>query len=71
MDTALKELMNKQGITAHTLAKKLGGNRTKIYEITKGFSRATAPLQERIAEALNATKEDLFDEFGMARKCGE
>ena len=71
MDTALKEHMMKQGITAHTLAKNLGGNRTKIYEITKGFSRATAPLQERIAEALNATKEDLFDEFGMARKCGE
>ena len=67
MNTAIKSIMEKQGITAHTLAKKLGGNRTKIYEITKGFSRATAPLQERIAEALNATKEDLFDEFGMAR----
>lgn len=67
MDTKLKELMCKQGITTHTLAKKLGGNRTKIYEITKGFSRATAPLQDKIAEAINATKEDLFDENGMAR----
>lgn len=71
MDTALKEHMVKQGITAHTLAKKLGGNRTKIYEITKGFSRATVPLQERIAEALNAKKEDLFDEYGMARRVEE
>ena len=67
MSTALKEHMVKQGITAHTLAKKLGGNRTKIYEITKGFSRATVPLQERIAEALNAKKEELFDQNGMAR----
>ena len=71
MDTALKEHMIKQGITAHTLAKNLGGNRTKIYEITKGFSRATVPLQDKIAKALNATKEDLFDENGMARKCEE
>jgi len=71
MNTAIKGIMEKQGITAHTLAKKLGGNRSKLYEVVGGFSRATAPLQERIAEALNATKEDLFDEFGMARKCGE
>ena len=56
MNTAIKSIMEKQGITAHTLAKKLGGNRSKLYEVVGGFSRATAPLQERIAEALNATK---------------
>ena len=71
MNTAIKSIMEKQGITAHALAKKLGGNRSKLYEVAGGFSRATAPLQERIAEALNATKEDLFDPYGMARKCGE
>ena len=71
MNTAIKGIMEKQGITAHTLAKKLGGNRSKLYEVVGGFSRATAPLQERIAEALNATKEDLFDQYGMARRVEE
>ena len=71
MNTAIKSIMEKQGITAHTLAKKLGGNRSKLYEVVGGFSRATVPLQERIAEALNAKKEDLFDEHGMARRVEE
>lgn len=71
MNTAIKNIMDKQGITAHSLAKILGGNRSKLYEVVGGFSRATAPLQERISEALNATTEELFDHHGMARKCEE
>lgn len=67
MQTVVKNIMERQGFTGHSLAKILGGNRSKVYEVLGGYARATAPLQERIAEALNATKEDLFDEFGMAR----
>jgi len=67
MHTVVKGIMESQGVTGHSLAKKVGGNRSKIYEVVKGFRRATAPLQDKIAEALNATKEDLFDKNGMAR----
>lgn len=67
MQTVVKSIMESQGVTGHSLAKVLGGNRSKVYEVIGGYARATAPLQDKIAEALSATKEDLFDEFGMAR----
>lgn len=55
------------GITRHKLAKDVGMNRPKIYEVAAGFQRATMSYQQRIANVLEKTPEDLFDENGMAR----
>lgn len=55
------------GITRHKLAKDVGMNRPKIYEVAAGFQRATMSYQQRIANVLEKTPEELFDQNGMAR----
>ena len=59
------------GITRHKLAKDVGMNRPKIYEVAAGFQRATMSYQQRIANVLEKTPEELFDQNGMARRVEE
>jgi len=66
--TAIKRVLKEKGVSIHELHKRVRGNRTNVYEIAKGFSRATAPRQERIARALGVRIREIFDENGMARK---
>lgn len=63
----LKELR----MTRHKLAKEVGMNRPKVYEVAAGFQRATPSYQHRIASVLSMTTEDLFDQYGMARRVEE
>ena len=65
------EKLKDLGMSRHKLAKEVGMNRPKVYEVAAGFQRATPSYQQRIASVLNITTEELFDQFGMARKCGE
>lgn len=67
METLIMRKLEALGMTRHKLAKEIGMNRAKIYEVAIGFRRATLSYQEPIAKVLGVTPESLFDENGMAR----
>ena len=67
METIIMEKLKDLGMSRHKLAKEVGMNRPKVYEVAAGFQRATMSYQQRIANVLEKTPEDLFDENGMAR----
>ena len=66
--TVIKTSLEAKKRTPNWLAQRVGGNRTRVYEVAKGFSRASSPLRKRIAEVLGTSVEELFDENGMARR---
>lgn len=71
LPTCIQQRLEELGITRHKLAKEVGMNRPKVYEIAAGFQRATPSYQQRIANVLNMTTEELFGQSGMARIVGE
>jgi hypothetical protein len=68
MRTRIQEELERQERSVHYLHRKIGGNRTLLYNICRGFGRATTPQRERIASALGLPIEALFDPDGMALK---
>lgn len=68
MSTRIKAILKARGATVHSLHKLLGGNRTNVYLVAGGMSKATVPMRARLAAALNVGVEDIFDENGMAKK---
>ena len=68
MKTVIQRELERQERSVHFLHKKIGGNRTNLYGVARGFSRGTVPVREKIAAFLGLSIEELFDESGMARK---
>lgn len=66
MRTRIQDELDRQERSVHYLHRKIGGNRTLLYNICRGFGRATTPQRERIASALGVPVNDLFDGNGMA-----
>ena len=67
LQTRIQQRLEELRMTRHKLAKEVGMNRPKVYEVAAGFQRATPSYQQRIASVLGLTTEELFDKFGMAR----
>jgi len=67
LQTRIQQKLEELRMTRHKLAKEVGMNRPKVYEVAAGFQRATPSYQQRIASVLSMTTEDLFNEYGMAR----
>jgi plasmid maintenance system antidote protein VapI len=68
MHTKISKMLKEKQKTIYFLASRVGGNRGKVYEIVKGFSRASLPMQEKMSKVLGVTREVIFDPNGMARK---
>jgi len=68
MKTKIQQELEKQGKTIYFLHRKIGGNRTNVYETVKGYARATIPMREKIAEVLDVPVEELFNDDGTARR---
>lgn len=68
MKTVIQAELEKRDRSVHYMHKKLGGNRTRLYDAARGYSRATAPLRQRIADFLGVSVKEIFDESGFARK---
>ena len=68
MITEISKILKEQEKTIYFLAFKVGGNRTKVYEIVKGFSRASQPMQKKMSKVLGVPREIIFDPNGRARK---
>lgn len=67
METVIKKILDEKSMTIHALHKKIGGNRTLVYQISRGFYRATQPQREKIAAALETPVDVLFDGNGMPK----
>ncbi|MDI9389374.1 MAG: hypothetical protein QM441_09115 [Synergistota bacterium] len=65
--TMVKKALGEKGMSVHRLHQLVKGNRSMLYEAVNGRRRATGPLRERIAAALEADEAALFDANGMAR----
>lgn len=65
--TAIRKILKGKGETVGDLHRKIGGNRSYLFEICSGSRRATAPMREKISGALGLPESELFDERGMAR----
>ena len=65
--TAVRKILKNKNETVGDLHRKIGGNRGYLFEICSGTRRATAPMREKIAGALDLPEAELFDERGMAR----
>lgn len=68
MKTAIMVELERRDRSVHYLHRKIGGNRTLLYNICRGFGRATGPQREKIALFLEMPVETLFDADGMALK---
>ena len=68
MKNRIQRELERRGKTVYYLHQKIGGNRTLVYNVVKGFGRATGPQRERIALFLEVPVESIFDENGMAKK---
>lgn len=68
MKTVIQSELERRERSVHYLHRKIGGNRTNLYEVVKGYARATGPMREKIADFLGLPVDDLFDENGVARK---
>ena len=67
-ETLISMLMDKRGLVVNRIAKEIGGNRVAIYEVVKGYRRASKPLMGKISKVLGVSEEEIFDERGMAKK---
>jgi transcriptional regulator with XRE-family HTH domain len=65
--TVIERLLAEKGLSVHAFHRRVGGNRTHVYQAVRGFSRATVPQREKIAEVLGTSVDVLFDERGIAR----
>lgn len=68
MNTIIMKLLRERGIGRKDLWLAVGGNRSRIYEVSKGARQATRPLREKIALFFGEEIDHLFDERGMAKK---
>lgn len=68
LSTAIMKLLRERGIGRKELWLAVGGNRSRIYEVSKGARQATRPLREKIALFFGEEIDHLFDESGMAKK---
>lgn len=68
MNTKIKEVLREKGMTVHQMHKFVGGNRSHCYQVVSGVCRATVPMRERISAFLGLPTDEIFDEFGMAKK---
>lgn len=68
METRIKVALKTRKMTVHQMHQKVGGNRAYCYQVVSGFCRATVPMRERVSSVLGLPVDELFDEFGMARK---
>lgn len=68
MKNRIQRELEKRGKTVYYLHQKIGGNRTLVYNVVKGFGRATGPQREKIAAFLEVPEGEIFDESGMARR---
>lgn len=66
--TVIERILSGQGLSIHGLHKRIGGNRTLVYLNVAGRSAETKPQRQRIADALKVAEDELFDDFGMARR---
>ena len=65
--TAIRKILKNKGESVSDIYRKIGGNRGYLFEICSGTRRATAPMREKIAGALDLPEAELFDERGIAR----
>ncbi len=70
MNTKVKAVLKKRGMTVYALHGLVKGNRAHFYNVCNGFARATNPMREKVAAVLGLPVDELFDEHGMARKVG-
>lgn len=68
MKNRIQRELEKRGKTVYYLHQKIGGNRTLVYNVVRGFGRATGPQRGKIAVFLEVPEEEIFDENGMARR---
>lgn len=68
--TVIQKKLSEKGMSTYALAKKIKRNKPRVYEVTKGLSRATEPFQNEIAKALEMPKCELFTVHGMAKIAG-
>ncbi len=68
MKTVIQSELEKRERSVHYLHRKIGGNRTNLYEVVKGCARATGPMRGKIAAFLGMQVDELFDGLGMAKK---
>ena len=66
--TVIEKILSRKGLSVHGLHKRIGGNRTLVYQNVAGRSAATKPQRQRIADALKVAEDELFDGSGMARR---
>lgn len=66
--TEIERILLGKGLSVHGLHKRIGGNRTLVYANVAGRSAATKPQRKRIADVLDVAEDELFDDFGMARR---
>lgn len=64
--TRLKLAMVKAGLQGYKTAEKSGLSETVLSRITTGRRRASEEEQKRLSEALELSKEELFDDEGFA-----
>ncbi len=68
MKTVILTELERRDRSVHYLHKKIGGNRTLLYSICKGYGRATRPQREKIANFFRMPVEELFSDDGTARR---
>jgi DNA-binding XRE family transcriptional regulator len=68
METKIKAVLREKRMTVHQMHREVGGNRSHCYQVASGVCRATVPMREKIAAFLGLQVDELFDEYGMARK---
>ena len=68
METKIKAILRERKMTVHALHLLVKGNRAQFYNVCNGLARATNPMRERVAAALGLSIDELFDEYGMAKK---
>lgn len=68
METKIKAVLRERKMTVHQMHREVGGNRSHCYQVVSGVCRATGPMRAKIAAFLGMQVDELFDEFGMAKK---
>jgi DNA-binding XRE family transcriptional regulator len=68
METKIKAVLREKRMTVHQMHREVGGNRSHCYQVASGVCRAPVPMREKIAAFLGLQVDELFDEYGMARK---
>ena len=68
MTTLIQAELEKRDRSVHYMHKKLGGNRTRVYDAARGYGRATLPLRQKIADFRGVPMDAVFSEDGFAQK---